>query len=153
MISKEQFLELKHLKSLGVPTTTIAKKIGISVPNANKWLRMDEDAFETYLIGNTPYLRVNKDNIASQKVMLNNGARLIGEDETHFLCGSRNSTLYALFYNRGTSLRRGSIVCFLSPVVLGPRHHDSKTPGLPPLFAAAKAFSKRRKGARRSVSL
>ena len=67
-----------------MPTTTIAKKIGISVPNANKWLRMDEDAFETYLIGNTPYLRVNKDNIASQKVMLNNGARLIGEDETHF---------------------------------------------------------------------
>ena len=37
MISKDQFLELKHLKSLGVPTTTIAKKIGISVPNANKW--------------------------------------------------------------------------------------------------------------------
>ena len=56
MISKEQFLELKHLKSLGVPTTTIAKKIGISVPNANKWLRMDEDAFENYLINNTPYL-------------------------------------------------------------------------------------------------
>ena len=56
MISKEQFLELKHLKSLGVPTTTIAKKIGISVPSANKWLRMDEDAFETYLIDNTPYL-------------------------------------------------------------------------------------------------
>lgn len=26
MISKEQFLELKHLKSLGVPTTTICKK-------------------------------------------------------------------------------------------------------------------------------
>ena len=34
IISKDQFLELKHLKSLGVPTTTIAKKIGISVPNA-----------------------------------------------------------------------------------------------------------------------
>ena len=32
MISKDQFLELKHLKSLGVPTTNIAKKIGISVP-------------------------------------------------------------------------------------------------------------------------
>lgn len=56
MISKEQFLELKHLKSLGVPTTTICKKIGISVPSANKWLRMDEDAFETYLRNNTPYL-------------------------------------------------------------------------------------------------
>lgn len=55
MISKEQFLELKHLKSLGVPTTTICKKIGISVPSANKWLRMDEDAFETYLRNNTPF--------------------------------------------------------------------------------------------------
>ena len=30
------------------------------------------------------YLRVNKDNIASQKVMLNNGAYVAGEDETHY---------------------------------------------------------------------
>jgi predicted acetyltransferase len=30
------------------------------------------------------YLRVNKDNIASQKVMLNNGAYQAGEDEEHF---------------------------------------------------------------------
>jgi predicted acetyltransferase len=30
------------------------------------------------------YLRVNKDNIASRKVMLNNGARTAGEDEEHF---------------------------------------------------------------------
>ena len=56
MISKEQFLELKHLKSLGVPTTKIAKKLGISVPSANKWLRLDEEAFNTHLINNTPYL-------------------------------------------------------------------------------------------------
>ena len=56
MISKEQFLELKHLKSLGVPTTTICRKIGISVPSANKWLRLDEEAFDNYLRNNTPYL-------------------------------------------------------------------------------------------------
>ena len=56
MISKDQFLELKHLKSLGVPTTIIAKKIGISVPNANKWLRLDEEAFENDMRNNTPYL-------------------------------------------------------------------------------------------------
>ena len=30
------------------------------------------------------YLRVNKDNVASQKVMLNNGARIVGEDEGHY---------------------------------------------------------------------
>ena len=30
------------------------------------------------------YLRVNRDNIASQKVMLKNGAYLAGEDEEHF---------------------------------------------------------------------
>jgi predicted acetyltransferase len=30
------------------------------------------------------YLRVNKDNIASQKVMLNNGAHLVSEDESHY---------------------------------------------------------------------
>ena len=33
---------------------------------------------------NEIYLRVNKDNIASQKVMRNNGAYLAGEDEEHF---------------------------------------------------------------------
>ena len=33
---------------------------------------------------NEIYLRVNKDNIASQKVMLNNGAYFSGEDEKHF---------------------------------------------------------------------
>ncbi len=30
------------------------------------------------------FLRVNKDNIASQKVMLKNGARITGEDEAHY---------------------------------------------------------------------
>ena len=30
------------------------------------------------------YLRVQKSNIASQKVMINNGARLAGEDESHY---------------------------------------------------------------------
>ncbi len=30
------------------------------------------------------YLRVNKDNIASQKVMLKNGGKIVGEDEGHF---------------------------------------------------------------------
>ena len=30
------------------------------------------------------YLRVNKDNVASQKVMLKNGARIAGEDDVHF---------------------------------------------------------------------
>ena len=30
------------------------------------------------------FLRVNKDNIASQKVMLKNGARITGEDDSHY---------------------------------------------------------------------
>ena len=30
------------------------------------------------------FLRVNKDNVASQKVMMKNGARITGEDDTHF---------------------------------------------------------------------
>ena len=30
------------------------------------------------------YLRVNKDNLASQKVMQNNGAYKTGEDESHY---------------------------------------------------------------------
>ena len=33
---------------------------------------------------NEIYLRVNKGNIASQKVMLKNGARITGEDDAHF---------------------------------------------------------------------
>ena len=52
---------------------------------------------------------------------------------------------------QGTSLRRGSLFVSSPPVGIGPRHHDLKTPGLSPLFAAAKAFSKRRLDARRSV--
>ena len=45
MISKEQFLEMKRLKELGVPTKTISQKLGISTTTCTKWLRMDEDAF------------------------------------------------------------------------------------------------------------
>ena len=45
MISKEQFLEMKRLKELGVPTKTISKKVGVSTTICTKWLRMDEDAF------------------------------------------------------------------------------------------------------------
>ena len=33
---------------------------------------------------NEIYLRVNKNNLASQKVMLNNGAYKVGEDEEHY---------------------------------------------------------------------
>ncbi len=45
MISKEQFLEMKRLEELGVPTKTISKKVGVSTTICTKWLRMDEDAF------------------------------------------------------------------------------------------------------------
>ena len=44
---------------------------------------------------NEIYLRVNKDNIASQKVMLNNGAYRAGEDEDHyFLRIRKNERVY-----------------------------------------------------------
>ncbi|WP_026658861.1 GNAT family N-acetyltransferase [Butyrivibrio sp. AC2005] len=37
------------------------------------------------------YLRVNKDNIASQKVMMNNGAYRAGEDEDHYFMRIKKS--------------------------------------------------------------
>lgn len=37
------------------------------------------------------YLRVNKDNIASQKVMMNNGAYRTGEDENHYFMRVRKT--------------------------------------------------------------
>ena len=38
------------------------------------------------------YLRVNKDNIASQKVMLKNGGKIVGEDEGHFFVRIQKNT-------------------------------------------------------------
>ena len=47
-------------------------------------LKLAADIARTIIPEDEIYLRVNKDNIASQKVMLNNGAYLSGEDEDHF---------------------------------------------------------------------
>ena len=38
------------------------------------------------------YLRVNKDNVASQKVMIKNGAYRAGEDEEHFFMRIRKTS-------------------------------------------------------------
>ena len=47
-------------------------------------LKLTLEAARTIVPEDEIYLRVNKDNIASQKVMLNNGAYRAGEDETHY---------------------------------------------------------------------
>ena len=47
-------------------------------------LKLTLDIARGIIPENEIYLRVNKDNIASQKVMLKNGARLAGEDASHF---------------------------------------------------------------------
>ncbi len=46
-------------------------------------LKLTADMARTIIPEDEIYLRVNKDNIASQKVMLNNGAHISGEDEGH----------------------------------------------------------------------
>lgn len=56
MISKEQFLQIKQLKELGVSTAAIARKIGISVPNVTKWVRMDEAGFDALKRNDVPYM-------------------------------------------------------------------------------------------------
>ena len=47
-------------------------------------LRLTIERARTIIPEEEIFLRVNKDNIASQKVMQNNGAYLSGEDEDHF---------------------------------------------------------------------
>lgn len=47
-------------------------------------LRLTIEIAEKIIPEDEIYLRVNKDNIASQKVMINNGAYRAGEDEGHF---------------------------------------------------------------------
>ena len=47
-------------------------------------LRMTIEFARQIVLEDEIYLRVNKDNIASQKVMMKNGAYIAGEDETHF---------------------------------------------------------------------
>ena len=46
-------------------------------------LKLTIDKAKSIILEEEIYLRVNKDNIASQKVMLNNGAYIAGEDEAH----------------------------------------------------------------------
>ena len=46
-------------------------------------LKLTVDIAKSIIPEEEIYLRVNKDNIASQKVMLNNGAYISGEDDTH----------------------------------------------------------------------
>lgn len=47
-------------------------------------LKLTLEKAEDIVLEEEIYLRVNKDNIASQKVMLKNGAYFTGEDEEHF---------------------------------------------------------------------
>lgn len=48
-------------------------------------LKLTVEIAKTIIPEDELYLRVNKDNIASQKVMLKNGAYIAGEDEEHYL--------------------------------------------------------------------
>ena len=48
-------------------------------------LKLTVEIAKTIIPEDEIYLRVNKDNIASQKVMLKNGAYIAGEDEEHYL--------------------------------------------------------------------
>ena len=47
-------------------------------------LKLTLDIARKIVPENEIYLRVNKDNIASQKVMINNGGYRVGEDEDHY---------------------------------------------------------------------
>ncbi|MDI9521274.1 MAG: GNAT family N-acetyltransferase [Bacillota bacterium] len=47
-------------------------------------LKLTVEKAKAIVSENEVYLRVNKDNIASQKVMINNGAYKVGEDEGHY---------------------------------------------------------------------
>ncbi len=50
------------------------------------------------------YLRVNKDNIASQKVMLKNGARMAGEDDRHYFMRIPKSKPASPCFRKGISV-------------------------------------------------
>ena len=50
------------------------------------------------------YLRVNKDNIASQKVMLKNGARMAGEDDRHYFMRIPKSQPASPCFRKGISV-------------------------------------------------
>ena len=47
-------------------------------------MKLTLEIARSIILENEIYIRVNKDNIASQKVMLKNGARITGEDEEHY---------------------------------------------------------------------
>lgn len=47
-------------------------------------LKLALDIARSIILEDEIFLRVNKDNIASQRVMLKNGARIAGEDSSHY---------------------------------------------------------------------
>ena len=64
-------------------------------------LRLTLEIAKTIIPEEEIYLRVNKDNTASRKIMLNNGAYTAGEDETHYFMripkyriGGKNGVLH-----------------------------------------------------------
>ena len=56
-------------------------------------LKLTVEIAKTIIPEDEIYLRVNKDNIASQKVMLKNGAYIAGEDEEHYLMRIPKTTM------------------------------------------------------------
>ena len=56
-------------------------------------LKLTVEIAKTIIPEDEIYLRVNKDNIASQKVMLKNGAYVAGEDEEHYLMRIPKTTM------------------------------------------------------------
>ena len=56
MISKEQFLAIKRMKSDGASVSNIARKVGVSEPIVRKWAKIDEAGFDLLKRDDIPYM-------------------------------------------------------------------------------------------------
>ena len=81
-LSEEEIEELFSQSDTPLIATCRLAECG-SEQEAERRLRLAIEAARKIIPEDEIYLRVRKDNIASQKVMLNNGAYIAGEDENH----------------------------------------------------------------------
>ena len=123
MISKEQFLTIKRMKSDGASVSNIARKVGVSEPIVRKWAKMDEAGFDLLKRDDIPYMDQYREFIISilrvcPQTRETNILYRLKEEFSDFDCRRstfykymkklREQTGYAQFAGRITSLREES---------------------------------------------
>lgn len=123
MISKEQFLAIKKMKTDGMAVAAIARKVGVSEPVVRKWAKLDEAGFDSLKRDDIPYMDQYREFILSilrvcPQTRETNILYRLKEEFPEFECNRktfykymkklREQTGYVQFEGRVTSVREES---------------------------------------------